>query len=170
MRIKNIQVPDNSNNKKWDNDFKIYLNPERAKTNITITRVKSARKKDSEILPSSAIKMIKKKIKFKKEITAPKISRFNKYIQRAVEKDLLKARKSDFHTVTLPNFTPVTILKLKAKKAAVSILPKSIHSSSLTNSNGRAPAKAYTVISRKFKNKIKTGLNIEKLLTIIMST
>jgi hypothetical protein len=38
------------------------------------------KKKDSGILPSSAIRIIKKKIKFKKRMTAPKIPRFNKYI------------------------------------------------------------------------------------------
>jgi hypothetical protein len=58
----------------------VYLNSERAETGIIIARVESARKKDFEILPSSAIRMIKKKIKFKKEMAAPKISRFNKYI------------------------------------------------------------------------------------------
>jgi hypothetical protein len=80
MEIKKIQVSNNSNNKKWDNDFKIYLNPEKIKTGITVTRVKSARKKDSEMLPSNAIRIIKKKIKFKKEMAISKISRFNKYI------------------------------------------------------------------------------------------
>jgi hypothetical protein len=61
MGIKEIQVSNNSNDKEWDNDFKIYLNPERAKTDIIIARVKSARKKDLKMLPSSAIRMIKKK-------------------------------------------------------------------------------------------------------------
>jgi hypothetical protein len=58
----------------------MYLNPERVKTDIIIARVKSAKKKNSEMLSSSAIRMIKKKIKFEKRIIAPKISRFNKYI------------------------------------------------------------------------------------------
>jgi hypothetical protein len=80
MRIKEMQVFNNSSNKKWDNDFKIYLNFERVKAGITVARVKSARKKDFKILPSSAIRMMKKKIKFKKGMIAPKISRFNKYI------------------------------------------------------------------------------------------
>jgi hypothetical protein len=80
MGIKGIQVPNNSSNKKWDNDFKIYLNSDKAKAGIIITRVKSVREKDFEILLSSAIRMIKKKVKFKKEMAAPKISRFNKYI------------------------------------------------------------------------------------------
>jgi hypothetical protein len=75
-----MQVPNNSSNKKWDNNLKIYLNSERTEIGITITRVESARKKDSEILPLSAIKMIKKKVKFKKGMAAPKISRFGKYI------------------------------------------------------------------------------------------
>jgi hypothetical protein len=75
-----MQVSDNSSNKKWDNDFKIYLNPERAETGIIIARVKSVKEKDSEILSLSAIKMIKKKVKFKKGIATLKISRFNKYV------------------------------------------------------------------------------------------
>jgi hypothetical protein len=108
-------------------------------------------------------------MKFKKKIAISKISRFNKYIQRAVEKDLLKIRKPDSHIVTLPNFTPVTILKLKVKKAVVSILPKDIHFNLFINSNGRALVKAYIIISRRFKNEIKARLNIKKLLTIIMS-
>jgi hypothetical protein len=58
----------------------MYLNPEKAKTGIIIICVKSAREKDSRMLSSSAIKMIKKKIKFKKEMAALKISRFNEYI------------------------------------------------------------------------------------------
>jgi hypothetical protein len=49
-------------------------------------------------------------------MTIPKIPRFNKYIQRAVEEDLLKTRKPNSHTATLPNSTPVTILKPKTKK------------------------------------------------------
>jgi hypothetical protein len=57
-----------------------YLNFERAKAGIIAARVKSVREKDSGILPSSAIRIIKKKVKFKKEMTIPKISRFNKYI------------------------------------------------------------------------------------------
>jgi hypothetical protein len=80
MGIKGIQIPNNSSNKEWDNNFEIYFNPERVKTGITITRVKSARKKDLEILLSSAIRIIKKKIKFKKKMAIPKISYFNKYI------------------------------------------------------------------------------------------
>jgi hypothetical protein len=75
-----MQVSNNSSDKKWDNNFKIYLNPEKAETGITITRVKSIREKDLKILPSNAIRIIKNKIKFKKGMTAPKISRFNKYI------------------------------------------------------------------------------------------
>jgi hypothetical protein len=80
MGIKKMQVSDNSSNEKWDNDFKIYLNPDRAKAGITIARVESAKKKDFKILLSSAIRMIKKKMEFKKEMAAPKTSRFNKYI------------------------------------------------------------------------------------------
>jgi hypothetical protein len=80
MGIKEMQVFNNSSNKKRDNNFKIYFNSERAKIGIIIARVKSVRKKDFKILPSSAMRMIKKKIKFKKEMTVPKISRFNKYI------------------------------------------------------------------------------------------
>jgi hypothetical protein len=132
--------------------------------------VESAKEKDLEMLPSSAIKMIKKKIKFKKEMAVPKISRFNKYIQRAIEEDLLEARKPDFHIATFPNSIPVIILRLEAKKAVVSMLPKGIHFNSPTNSNGKASAKAYAVISRRLKNEIKAGLNTKKLLTIIMST
>jgi hypothetical protein len=80
MGIKKIQILNNSSNKKWDNNFKIYLNPEKAEAGIITARVKSVREKDFKILPSSAIRMMKKKIKFKKEMTAPKTSRFNKYI------------------------------------------------------------------------------------------
>jgi hypothetical protein len=78
--MKGMQVPDNLSDKKWNNDFKIYLNPEKAKTDITATRVESAKKKNSEMLPSSAMRIIIKKVKFKKEMAAPKISRFDKYI------------------------------------------------------------------------------------------
>jgi hypothetical protein len=102
-------------------------------------------------------------------MTVPKISRFNKYIQRAIEENLLKARKPDFHIATFPNSIPVTILKLKIKEIAASILPKSIHSNSLTNNNEKTPTKAYAITSQKLKNKVKTKLNIKKLLTIIMS-
>jgi hypothetical protein len=80
MGIKEIQVFNNLSDKKWDNDFKVYLNPERIKAGITITRVKSAREKDFKMLPSSAIRIMKKKKKFKKRIATSKISRFNKYI------------------------------------------------------------------------------------------
>jgi hypothetical protein len=80
MGIKRMQVPNDSSDKKWDNNLKMYFNSEKAKVGIAITRVKSARKKDSGILPSSAIKIIKKKIKFKKRMAAPKTSRFSKYI------------------------------------------------------------------------------------------
>jgi hypothetical protein len=170
IRIKGMQVPNNSSDKKWDNNFKIYFNPERIKVSIITARVKSARKKDLKMLPSSAIKMIKKKVKFEKEIAIPKISRFNKYIQRAVEKNLLKTRKPNFHTAIFPNSTPVIILRLKIKKIAASILPKNIHSNLFTNNNKRVPAKTYTIIFRRFKNEVKAGLNIEKLLTIIIST
>jgi hypothetical protein len=82
----------------------------------------------------------------------------------------LKARKPDSHTVIFPNFTPVTILRLEIKKAAASILPKGIHFSSFINSNERASAEVYAVISRRFKDEVKARLNIEKLLTIIIST
>jgi hypothetical protein len=75
-----MQISDNSSNKKWDNDFKIYLNFKRAEAGIVITRIKSVRKKDFEMLPLSAIRMIKNKIKFKKRMVISKISRFNKYI------------------------------------------------------------------------------------------
>jgi hypothetical protein len=61
MRIKRMQVFNNSSNKKWDNDFKIYLNLKKVKAGIIITRVKSAKKKDFKMLPSSAIKMMEKK-------------------------------------------------------------------------------------------------------------
>ena len=169
MGIKEIQIPNNSSNKKQNNNFKIYLNPERAKAGIAITRVKLTKKKDFKILPLSAIRIIKKKIKFKKRITTSKIPRFSEYIQRAVEKDLLKARKPDFYTVTFPNFIPVIILKLEAKKAAVSILPKDIHFNLFTNSNGKALIKVYTIAPRRFKDEVKAGLNTKKLLTIIIS-
>jgi hypothetical protein len=79
-------------------------------------------------------------------MAVPKISRFNKYIQRAVEKDLLKIRKPDFHTATFPNSIPVIILKLKIKKVAASILPKSIYSNLFINNNRKAPVEAYIVI------------------------
>jgi hypothetical protein len=80
MGIKKMQVSNDSSDEKWDDNFKIYLNPERAQAGIAATRGKSARKKDFKILPSSAMRIIKKKIKFKKEMAVPKISRFNKYI------------------------------------------------------------------------------------------
>jgi hypothetical protein len=75
-----MQVSDNSSNKEWDDNFKIYLNPERAEAGIIIARVESAREKDFKMLLSSAIRMMKKKIKFKKRMAASKIPRFNKYI------------------------------------------------------------------------------------------
>jgi hypothetical protein len=56
-----MQVPNNSSNKEWNNNFKMYLNPDRIEAGIAITRVKSVRKKDFKILPSSAIKIIKRK-------------------------------------------------------------------------------------------------------------
>ena len=102
-------------------------------------------------------------------MVTPKTSRFNKYIQRAVEKNLLKARKPDSHIVTFPNSIPVIILKSKIKKAATSILPKGIHSNLLTNSNRRVLVKAYAIAPRRLKNEIKARLNIKKLLTIIIS-
>jgi hypothetical protein len=164
-----MQVPNNSSDKKWNNDLKMYLNPERAEANIAITRVKSVRKKDSKILPSSAIRIIKKKVKFKKGMATPKIPRFNKYIQRAVKDDLLKARKSDFHTVTFPNSIPVTILRLKAKETATFMLLKDIYFSLFTSENKRALAEIYTIAPRRLKDKIKVKINIKKLLRIIMS-
>jgi hypothetical protein len=114
--------------------------------------------------------MIKKKIKFKKEIATPKTPRFNKYIQRAVEKNSLKIRKPDSHTITLSNFTPVTILKLKAKETAAFTMPKIIYSSLLTGGNKRILTKTYIITPRRLKNKIKAKINIEKLLKIIIST
>jgi hypothetical protein len=80
MGIKGMQVPDDSSDKEWDDDFKVYLNPERAEAGIITARVKSVREKDSRMLPSSAMRMIKKKVKFKKRMAAPKIFRFSKYI------------------------------------------------------------------------------------------
>jgi hypothetical protein len=80
MGIKGMQVSNNSSNKEWNDDFEIYFNPDKAEAGIVAARVKSAREKDSEILLSSAIRMIKKKMKFEKGMTVPKISRFNKYI------------------------------------------------------------------------------------------
>jgi hypothetical protein len=170
IKIKRMQVPNDSSDKKWNNNLKIYLNPERAEAGITAARVKSARKKDSEILLLSAMRIMKKKIKFEKRMTVPKTSRFNKYIQRAIEEDLLEARKPDSYIVTFPNSIPIIILKLKIKKTVASILPKGIYSNLLINSNKRVPVKAYAIIPRKFKNKIKVRLNTEKLLTIIIST
>jgi hypothetical protein len=41
----------------------MYFNPEKAKAGIIIARVKSVKKKDLEMLLSSAIRMIKKKKK-----------------------------------------------------------------------------------------------------------
>jgi hypothetical protein len=104
--------------------------------------------------------MIKKKIKFKKKMTVPKIPRFSKYIQRVIEKDLIKARKPDFYIATLPNSIPVIILKPKTKKA---VAPP-------TSSNRRVSAETYIIAPRKLKNKIKAGINPEKLLRIIMNT
>jgi hypothetical protein len=90
-------------------------------------------------------------------------------MQRAIKKDLLETQKPDFYIAILPNFTPVTVLKLKVKKAAASKLPKDIYFNLSINSNERVPAKSNTIISRRFKDKIKARLNIKKLLTIIMS-
>jgi hypothetical protein len=59
--IKKMQVSNNSNDEKWDNNLKIYFNLKRSKADIAVTRVESARKKDSKILLSSAIRMMKKK-------------------------------------------------------------------------------------------------------------
>jgi hypothetical protein len=114
--------------------------------------------------------MMKKKKKFKKKMAVPKTPRFNKYIQRAVEKNLLKARKPNSYTATFPNSIPVTILRLKTKKTVALILSKGIYFNLPTNSNKRALAEVYAITSRKLKNKIKAKLNIKKLLTIIMST
>jgi hypothetical protein len=170
MRIKGMQVSNNSSDKKWDNNFKIYFNPEKAKAGIIATRVKSAKEKDLKMLPLSAIRMIKKKVKFEKGMAAPKIPRFNKYIQRAIEENLLKARKPNSYIVIFLNSISVTVLRLKIKKAAALILPKGIHSSLSINSNRRVLVKVYTVTSRRLKDEIKAGLNIKKLLTIIIST
>jgi hypothetical protein len=82
----------------------------------------------------------------------------------------LEIRKPDFYTVILPNSTPVTVLRPEAKKAAAFKMPKVVHSDLLIDNNGRAPAEAYAVTSRKLKDKVKNGINIEKLLIIIMST
>jgi hypothetical protein len=60
-------------------------------------------------------------------------------------------------------------LRLEVKEAAASILPKDIHSNLFINSNERALAEAYVIISRRFKDEVKAGFNIEKLLTIIMN-
>jgi hypothetical protein len=60
-------------------------------------------------------------------------------------------------------------LKLKIKKAAASILPKSIHFNLFINSNRRVLAEAYAVTPRRFKDEVKAGFNTEKLLTIIIS-
>jgi hypothetical protein len=80
MGIKEIQVFDDSSDEKWDDDFEVYLNPERAEVGIVVARVKSAREKDSGMLPSSAMRMMKKKVEFEKKIVASKISRFGEYI------------------------------------------------------------------------------------------
>ena len=114
--------------------------------------------------------MMKKKVKFKKEIAAPKISRFNKYIQRAVEEDLLKARKPDLYTATIPDSIPVTVLRPEAKEAVAFIIPKVIYFSSLISGNERISAEIYTVTPRRLKEEVKVGINIKKLLRIIMST
>jgi hypothetical protein len=58
----------------------VYFNFEKVKTGIVIARVKSVREKDLGMLSSSAIRIIKKKVKFKKRMAVPKIPRFNKYI------------------------------------------------------------------------------------------
>jgi hypothetical protein len=60
-------------------------------------------------------------------------------------------------------------LRLKAKKAAVFILPKGIHSNSLINGNEKTLAEIYIIAPRRFKDKIKAGINIKKLLRIIIS-
>jgi hypothetical protein len=67
MGIKGIQIPNNSNDEERDNNLKIYLNLKKTKTDITAARVKSVKEKDSKMLPSSAIKIIKNKIFFKKK-------------------------------------------------------------------------------------------------------
>jgi hypothetical protein len=58
----------------------VYLNSGKSKVGITVTRIKSIKEKNVDMLPSSTIKIIKKKIEFKKEMTAPKIPRLSKYI------------------------------------------------------------------------------------------
>jgi hypothetical protein len=80
MGIKGMQVLDDSSDEEWDDDLKVYLNPERAKVGIAAARVESAREKDSRMLPSSAMRMMKKKVKFEKGMAASKISRFGEYI------------------------------------------------------------------------------------------
>jgi hypothetical protein len=80
MRIKGMQVSDDSSDKEWDNNLEVYLNLGRVEADITVTHVKSIKEKDSGMLPSSAIRMIKKKVEFEKRIAAPKTPRFDKYI------------------------------------------------------------------------------------------
>jgi hypothetical protein len=49
-------------------------------------------------------------------------------------------------------------------------MSKVIYSSLFTGNNEKAPVKTYIITSRKLKNKIKAGINFEKLLKIIMNT
>jgi len=108
------------------------------------------------MLPSNTIKMIKKKIKFKKRITTPKIPCLNKYIQRAIEKDLQKAQIPNLYTVTVPEPTTATIPSQSegsrrfydTKKLFIPIhLLAAIESFS----------KTYIITPRRLKKKLKRG-------------
>jgi hypothetical protein len=55
-------------------------------------------------------------------------------------------------------------------KEAVSIMLKVIYFSLLISDNRRVSAKIYAVAPRKFKEEVEVGINIEKLLRIIIST
>jgi hypothetical protein len=49
------------------------------------------------------------------------------------------------------------------------MLSKDIHSNLLINGNRRVLVEIYVIASRRFKDEIKTKINFEKLLRIIIS-
>jgi hypothetical protein len=74
------------------------------------------------------------------------------------------------YTATILNSTPIIILRLEAREAAASIILKVIHSSSPTSDNEKTLTETYIISSRRLKKKVKTEINTEKLLKIIIST
>jgi hypothetical protein len=77
---------------------------------------------------------------------------------------------SNLYIAIISNFTPVTILKSKAKEAAAFIISKVIYSSLSTSNNGKAPIEIYIISPRRLKEEVKIKINIEKLFKIIINT